>query len=127
MITGNNNKDNFPKDELEEYAEQQKRIKVLRAVFKADMESSENEDSNTKKLLINSVFGVASTIIATLLIGVYVQIGSTSQEIIRLQEQVRNIQVNSSDARTLVSDVRTVQARFEIMEDRLERIEGIKK
>lgn len=83
----------------------------------------DEQETNTKRAIINSVFGVSSTVVATLLVGLYVQIGSTSQEIIRLQEQVRNLQQNVNDSKFVVADVKSMQVRFDIMEQRIEQLE----
>lgn len=81
------------------------------------------EQSDTKKALLNSIFGVSSTVVATLLVGLYVQIGSASQEIIRLQEQVRNLQTNVNESKFVVADVKAMQVRFDIMEQRIKALE----
>lgn len=87
------------------------------------MAKEENNDT-AKKGLINAGFGIASTIIATLLIGLYVQIGSSAQELIRLQEQVKGLQKDISQHNELGSDVKALQLQSDNLNQRLNRIES---
>lgn len=86
------------------------------------MAEEENNDT-AKKGLINASFGIASTIIATLLIGLYVQIGSSAQELIRLQEQVKGLQKDISQYNGLGTDVKALQFQTDLLSKRIDKIE----
>lgn len=88
------------------------------------MAEQESNNDTAKKGLINASFGIASTIIATLLIGLYVQIGSSAQELIRLQEQVKGLQKDISQYNGLGSDVKSLQLQTDNLNQRLNRIEA---
>lgn len=82
-----------------------------------------NNEDTAKKGLINASFGIASTIIATLLIGLYVQIGSSSQELVRLQEQVRALQKDVSQYNELSGNVKSLQFQTDLLAQRVNRLE----